>query len=93
MFLPEKVKKIISMIKPETWEKGGMTLELAAIEHIVFYGRNMKYIVAILDVENNEVMFETETGYYKTGAVGYRELMDSLRDMILCQSKMRNFAS
>ena len=87
------VDKIISLIKPETWRKGRLTLELSAIEHIIFYKDNMKYVVAIRDVENDEVLFElysatdgkwnSDGGYYKTDDVGYKELMDALKEMCI----------
>lgn len=85
-FEGDDVQKIISLIKPETWRKGRLTLELSAIEHIIFYEGNTKYVVAIRDIENNEVLFElysatdgkwnSDGGYYKTNDVGYKELMD-----------------
>lgn len=87
----EDVKKVIALLKPETWEKGSLQLELAAIEYVNFYKGNTKYFVAILDVGNNEVMFELysntngepngDSCYYKTNAVGYKELMDGLREL------------
>ena len=87
------VEKIISLIKPETWRKGRLTLELSAIEHIIFYKDNMKYVVAIRDIENNEVLFElysatdgkwnSDGGYYKTDDVGYKELMEALKEMCI----------
>ena len=87
------VEKIISLIKPETWRKGRLTLELSAIEHIIFYEGNTKYVVAIRDIENNEVLFElysatdekwnSDGGYYKTNDVGYKELMEALKEMCI----------
>ena len=92
-FEGDDVQKIISLIKPETWRKGRLTLELSAIEHIIFYEGNPKYVVAIRDIENNEVLFElysatdgkwnSDGGYYKTNDVGYKELMDSLKEMCI----------
>lgn len=92
-FEGDDVQKIISLIKPETWRKGRLTLELSAIEHIIFYEGNTKYVVAIRDIENNEVLFElysatdgkwnSDGGYYKTNDVGYKELMDSLKEMCI----------
>ena len=92
-FEGDDVEKIISLIKPETWRKGRLPLELSAIEHIIFYKDNMKYVVAIRDVENDEVLFElysatdgkwnSDGGFYKTDDVGYKELMDALKEMCI----------
>ena len=94
-FEGDDVQKIISLIKPETWRKGRLTLELSAIEHIIFYEGNTKYVVAIRDIENNEVLFElysatdgkwnSDGGYYKTNDVGYKELMDALKEICCIQ--------
>ena len=91
----EDVEKIISLIKPETWRKGRLTLELSAIEHINFYYDDTRYIVGILDVENNDVMFKvysstngkwnSDSRYYKTNDVGYKELMDALKEICCIQ--------
>lgn len=35
-FEGDDVEKIISLIKPETWRKGKLTLELSPVEHIYF---------------------------------------------------------
>ena len=87
------VDKIISLIKPETWRKGRLTLELSAVEHINFYYDDTRYIVGILDIENNEVMFNVDSVtngkwnsgnyYYRTGDVGYKELMEALKEMCI----------
>ena len=94
-FEGDDVEKIISLIKPETWRKGRLTLELSAVEHINFYYDDTRYIVGILDVENNEVMFNVDSVtngkwnsgnyYYKTGEVGYKELMDALKEMCISE--------
>ena len=94
-FEGDDVEKIISLIKPETWRKGRLTLELSAVEHINFYYDDTRYIVGILDVENNEVMFNIDSVtngkwnsgnyYYKTGEVGYKELMDALKEICCIQ--------
>ncbi len=94
-FEGDDVEKIISLIKPETWRKGRLTLELSPVEHINFYYDDTRYIVGILDVENNEVMFNVDlvtngkwnsgNYYYKTGEVGYKELMDALKEMCISE--------
>ena len=92
-FEGDDVEKIISLIKPETWRKGRLTLELSAVEHINFYYDDTRYIVGILDVENNEVMFNVDSVtngkwnsgnyYYRTDDVGYKELMEALKEMCI----------
>ena len=98
-FEEDDVKKIISLIKPKTWRKGKLTLELSAIEHINFYCDNTRYIVGILDIDNNEVMFNVDSVtngkwnsgnyYYKTKDVGYAELMDSLKELCGIQNTVQ----
>ena len=88
-FEGDDVKQFLSLIKPETWKKARLTLELAPMEHITFYKGETRYIVGILDAD--ELMFKvypaskgkfgTGSGYYKTNAVSYQELMDALREM------------
>ena len=85
-FEGEDVQSILSWIKPETWEKTTFKLELSANEHILFYKGNTKYIVGILDAENDEVVFKVSSemngsGYYKTDDVRYKELMDALKEI------------
>ena len=92
-FEENDVEKIISLIKPKTWRKGRLTLELSPVEHIYFNQDDTRYVVGILDVENNEVMFKvysatngkwnSDSCYYKTDDVGYEELMDSLKEMCI----------
>ena len=92
-FEENDVEKIISLIKPKTWRKGRLTLELSPVEHIYFNQDDTRYVVGILDVENNEVMFKVysatngkwnnDSCYYKTDDVGYEELMDSLKEMCI----------
>lgn len=92
-FEENDVEKIISLIKPKTWRKGRLTLELSPVEYIYFNQDDTRYVVGILDVENNEVMFKvysetngkwnSDSCYYKTDDVGYEELMDSLKDMCI----------
>ena len=87
------VEKIISLIKPKTWRKGRLTLELSPVEHIYFNQDDTRYVVGILDVENNEVMFKvysatngkwnSDSCYYKTDDVGYEELLDALKEMCI----------
>ena len=87
------VEKIISLIKPETWSKGRLTLEPSAVEHINLYYDDTRDIVGILDVENNEVMFNVDSVtngkwnsgnyYYRTDDVGYKELMEALKEMCI----------
>lgn len=87
------MEKIISLIKPKTWRKGRLTLELSPVEHIYFNQGATRYVVGILDVENNDVMFKvysatngkgnSDSCYYKTDDVGYKELMDSLKEMCI----------
>ena len=92
-FEENDVEKIISLIKPKTWRKGRLTLELSPVEHIYFNQDDTRYVVGILDVENNEVMFKvysatngkwnSDSCYYETDDVGYEELMVSLRKMCI----------
>lgn len=91
-FEGDDMEKIISLIKPKTWRKGRLTLELSPVEHIYFNQNDTRYVVGILDVENNDVMFKvysatngkwnSDSCYYKTDDVGYKELMESLR--VIC---------
>ena len=91
-FEENDVEKIISLIKPKTWRKERLTLELSPVEHIYFNQNDTRYVVGILDVENNDVMFKvysatngkwnSDSCYYKTDDVGYKELMESLR--VIC---------
>lgn len=92
-FEENDVEKIISLIKPKTWRKERLTLELSPVEHIYFNQDDTRYVVGILDVDNNEVMFKvysatngkwnSDSCYYKTDNVGYQELMDSLKEMCI----------
>ena len=94
-FAGDDVEKIISLIKPETWRKGRLTLELSPVEHIYFNQNDTRYVVGILDVENNDVMFRvysstngkwnSDSRYYKTNDVGYKELMDALKEMCITE--------
>lgn len=94
-FEGDDVEKIISLIKPETWRKGKLTLELSPVEHIYFNQNDTRYVVGILDVENNDVMFKvysatngkwnSDSCYYKTDDVGYKELMDALKEMCITE--------
>lgn len=91
-FEGDDMEKIISLIKPKTWRKGRLTLELSPVEHIYFNKNDTRYVVGILDVKNNDVMFKvysatngkwnSDSCYYKTDDVGYKELMESLR--VIC---------
>ena len=68
-------------------------MELSLVEHIYFNQDDTRYVVGILDVENNEVMFKvysatngkwnSDSCYYETDDVGYEELMDSLKEMCI----------
>ena len=94
-FEENDVEKIISLIKPKTWRKGRLTLELSPVEHIYFNQNDTRYVVGILNVENNDVMFKvysatngkwnSDSRYYKTNDVGYKELMDALKEICCIQ--------
>ena len=94
-FEGDDMEKIISLIKPKTWRKGRLTLELSPVEHIYFNQNDTRYVVGILDVENNDVMFKVysatngkwnnDSCYNKTDDVGYKELMDALKEMCITE--------
>ena len=54
------VDEIVSLIKPEKWKSGKLTLELAPIEYINFYNDTQRYIVGILDIDE-QLMFEVSS--------------------------------
>lgn len=84
------VDEIVSLIKPEKWKSGKLTLELAPIEYINFYNDTQRYIVGILDTDE-QLMFEVSSlesekptrkiTYYIAKGVEYNELMKGLKEL------------
>lgn len=92
-FSGTEVDEIVSLIKPEKWKPEKLSLELAPIEYINFYKNDDRYILGILNIDD-ELMLQVsslksekptkKTTYYIAKGVKYNELMDSLRE--LCSS-------